>query len=210
MSEYTLYWNPNSSSLAVQAVLEEVGAAYELRLVDIAKGEHRSEAYRRINPNGLVPTLVLEDGTPVFESAAIVMYLADRYPEARLAPAPDAITRARYNQWLFYLADTLYPAYKRFYYPQRLSTDPADADKVRARAADDLLELWGIVDAELGDGPWLLGEQFSAADIYLMMFTLWQPDRVALLGRFPNVARTAMAVAERSAVRRALAQHGEG
>ena len=82
MATYTLFWHPRVSSLAPQAVLEEVSVDYDMRRIDVESREQKSEAYLRINPNGLLPALLLEDGSPIFESAGIVMYLADHYPEA--------------------------------------------------------------------------------------------------------------------------------
>ncbi len=95
---YQLYWYRTASSLAPMAVLEEVGVAYEAVEIDTAAGEHKAADYRQIHPLGLVPALRLPDGGTVFESAGIVMFLADRYPVTGLAPAPASDDRAFYNQ----------------------------------------------------------------------------------------------------------------
>ena len=127
---YRLYWCPGASSLAPMALLEEAAVDCEMIEVDAPAGEHRTAGYREIHPLELIPALRLPDGRTVFESAGIVMYLADRFPQAGLASDPASDQRALYNQWLFYLADTLYPTYNRFYWPQRFSTDPADAERM--------------------------------------------------------------------------------
>jgi glutathione S-transferase len=103
---YTLYYAVTSAAFAPCMVLEEVGADYELVEVDISKEKPRDPAFLKLNPNGWVPVLV--DGDMVLhESAAIVMYLCDRHPEAGLAPPPDSALRGLYYQWLLYLADTV-------------------------------------------------------------------------------------------------------
>lgn len=204
---YTLYWAPRTGSLAVQATLEEAGAPYRLERVDMAAGEHRSPAYLLINPNGLVPALVDGEGRAYFESAALVMLLADRHPEAGLAPAPDDPARGRYYQWLLYLADTIYPAYQRSFHGERFSAEPDDAARVREKARIDLLAQWRLVDDVLAASPCLLGERFGACDLYLLMLATWFEPVAELLEACPHVARCARAVAARPAVARALATH---
>ena len=130
---YQLYWHKTTSSLAPMAVLEEAGAAYEAVEIDVIAGEHKGAAFREIHPLGLMPALRLPDGRTVFESAGIAMFVADRHPEAGIAPDPASADRAFYNQWLFYLADTLFPTYGRYYRPARLSTDAGDNEPIKAR-----------------------------------------------------------------------------
>ncbi len=204
---YQLYWYKTASSLAPMAVLEETGAAYEAVEVDATVGEHKGAAYREIHPLGLIPALRLPDGRTVFESAGIVMFLADRHPEAGIAPDPASADRAFYNQWLFYLADTLYPTYGRYNWAVRFSTDPADAERIKARSAEILIDQWAVVERALDGRDWLVGDGCTAADIYMQMITTWDADRAAIRQRCPNVARVAEATAARPAVARALARH---
>jgi len=107
---YKLYWHPSSSSLAPMAVLEELGVPFDLHEVDFDSGENRTSSYLAIQPLGLVPAIVLEDGGTMFESAAIIQYLCDRHREPNLAPSFDEAQRPRYLQWLFFMADTIYPS----------------------------------------------------------------------------------------------------
>jgi glutathione S-transferase len=204
---YRLYWYRTASSLAPMATLEEVGAGYEAVEVNCAAGAHQDPAYRQIHPLGLVPALGLADGRTVFESAGIVMFLADRHPEAGLAPDPSTEERAFYNQWLFYLADTLYPTYNRLYWPQRFSTDPTDARRIGERCQQILMDQWGVVDRALTRRDWLVGTTFSAADIYLYMVSTWDQDPEDFRRRCPNVDRVARAVATRPGVARAISLH---
>jgi glutathione S-transferase len=204
---YLLYWYKAASSLAPMAVLEETGVAYEAVEVDAAADAHKDPAYREIHPLGLIPALRLPDGRTVFESAGIVMFLADRHPEAGIAPAPTSAERAFYNQWLFYLADTLYPSYNRYYWSTRFSTEAADGARIKARSAELLVDQWAVVERALLGRDWLVGESCSAADIYLQMITTWEAEPAAFRARCPNVARVAEATAARPGVARALSRH---
>ncbi len=204
---YVLYWHPFSSSLARMAVLEETAAAYEAVRVDIEAGENFSPAYMKIHPYGRVPALKLADGRAVFESAGLVMYLADQHPEAGLAPAPQAPERVAYYQWLLFMADSLYPSYNRFYRCERYAASPQAQAEVRDSAVRTRAEQWQVIEQALQDQAWLLGNRFSAADIYLMMLTTWDEDPDGLTRRCPNVMRVAGAAAERPATARALARH---
>ena len=116
---YTLYWSPGSSAMAPHGALEESGASYELKLVNTDAGAHRDPAYLKLNPNGKVPTLVVDGGFVMFESAAIAMFIADRHPEAKLAPAPGELARGHYYQWMTHLTNSMQSAMLRFYFPDR-------------------------------------------------------------------------------------------
>lgn len=204
---YQLYWYKAASSLAPMAVLEESGAAYEAVEIDAAVGEHKGAAYREIHPLGLIPALRLPDGRTVFESAGIVMFVADRHPEAGIAPEPVSADRAFYNQWLFYLADTLYPTYNRYYWAARFSTDPADSERIKARCTKLLVNQWEVVERALDGQDWLVGDGCTAADIYMQMITTWDANPTAFRKRCPNVTRVAEATAARPGVARALGRH---
>lgn len=115
---YRLYWHSSSSSLAPMAVLEELGVPFDLHEVDYDGGETRTPEYLQLQPLGLIPALQFEDGSSMFESAAIVQYLCDRHLEADLAPLPEDVQQPRYLQWLFFMADTIYPSYNRFYHTE--------------------------------------------------------------------------------------------
>jgi glutathione S-transferase len=204
---YVLYWNPFSGSLAPMAVLEEIGAHYEKILIDMDKGENRSTEYLKIHPLGFVPAIRLTDGRYAYESAGICMYLADRHPECGLAPPVDDPGRAIFNQWMLFLADTIYPAYGRVAHPERYSTDPSDASAIKAAAVSHRDAYWRIVEESLEDRSWLVDERCSVADIFVMMLSTWHEDKSEFAGAFPNVARVAASAAERSGVQRALRLH---
>lgn len=193
-----LYYAPDTAAYAVHAALEEAGAEYRLVRVDLGPPPaQRDPRYLALHPHGQVPTLVDGD-TVVFESAAIMMYLADRFPDASLAPPPGR--RAHFYQWLVYMSDTVQTAYKMHYYPHRYSVDAAHADAVRGKAEERLMDCWAVLDRALARGPYLLGERFSGCDLHLEMLTRWYRDPPALLSRFAHVARCARRVRERDSV----------
>ncbi|WP_162913170.1 glutathione S-transferase family protein [Rhodospirillaceae bacterium SYSU D60014] len=208
---YRLYWSPGSAAMAPHAVLEEIGAPYILERIDLSPGVPRSPDYLKLNPNGKVPTLVVDgvvdESQVIYESAAICMYLADRHPEARLAPAVDDPLRGAYYQWMAYLASTLQPAYLLYYYPERHTIDEAQTPAIQARATDELMIIWDRINQALAAGPYLLGERFSACDIYMQMLATWQDPVPQLYARCHNVKRCVGLVGARPAIHRMLVQH---
>ena len=201
---YKLYWSPETASLAPMAVLEEVGAEYEAIPVDYNGKQQKTAEYLALNPCGLIPAMTLPDGRTMFEAAAIVMHICDQYPAARLAPPPGDPDRPLFYQWMLYLADTPQPTFRRYYYPGRFAADEAD---VRRRGTDALLADFAIVEDRLAHNEWLLGEHFSACDIYLQMLTSWFEPPEALYARYPNIARVCAGVGARAACARAIEQH---
>ena len=198
---YKLYYAPRSAAVGVRALLETIGAPYELSEVDIYSDEPRDPEFLRINPNGWVPALVYEGGA-MYEAAAITIFLCDRHPQAGLAPAPEDPLRGAFLQWLVYMAGTLQPAYQMVYYPFRFAAREEDYASVRTRAATRLAEIWQILDDALIPGPWLLGNRFSACDVYLYMLSTWLSDEHTPISAFPNAARCVEMVAARPEVAR--------
>lgn len=162
MPRATLYWRPGSAAMAPHAALAEIGVDYEL--VEIDRETAQSDpAYRALNPLGVVPTLV--DGELVLtESAAILLYLADRHPDARLAPDD----RAQYYRWLVFLTNTLQMTMLRFFYPERYGDG-----EVGDVAAADAGRVFDLVDRELDGREWLAGDHRTGADLFLFMLTRW-------------------------------------
>jgi len=200
---YTLYWSHNSASIAAHYCLEEAGAKYDAVLVDMGKEQHKQADYLKINPAGKLPALKLPDGSVISECAAIALLIADRHPQSGLAPAIDDSARGAFLMWLFHLNNTLQPAMLRFYYPDRVTIDPAGIPGVQASAQAEIENLWVRVDAHLGQsGPFLLGQRFSAADPLCYMLSTWQDCCPGLYQRFPHVKRLAEAIRARPAIAR--------
>ncbi len=207
MSGYTLYGRPNAGSLAPQIVLEEIGAPYQL--VWVGRSPAEVEAFRRINPAGKVPALALTDGTPVSESAAILIYLSEAHPEAGLAPRAGTTGHARFLQWMVFLSSNVYEAVLRYYYAERYSTaGEAAAAAIKDQALLDLDRHLGLIHDQLS--PYVLGETRSAADTYLHMLASWYPgDLASMRVRLPKLARHAGMIRERAATRKAEDAHAE-
>ena len=169
---YTLYYSPGTASLVVHLALLEIGAPYRLELVDFEKKAQRSEAYLRLNPQGTVPTLLI-DGQPYAESVALLMMLSDRHPEARLAPAVGSAQRDEWYQWLVYLGTALGATYRFWFYPREFGAEEHTAavrDGLKAR----IEAVWERVNAHLAArGPHLQGAERSAADLLLLMYMRW-------------------------------------
>jgi glutathione S-transferase len=169
---YTLYYSPGSASMVVHLALLEIGAPYRLELVDFAAGAQRDSSYLKLNPHGVVPTLVI-DGKPCVESAALLMVLAERHPEARLAPAPGTATRDAWHQWIVYLSNALAATYRFWFYPSELGvTEYPPA--IREALQRKIERVWDRLDTHLAaGGPYLLGSEFSGADLLLAMLMRW-------------------------------------
>lgn len=160
-----LYWRPGTASMAPHAALAEIGVDYRLELIE--RDEAQADAkYRALNPLGVVPTLVdSEQGLVLTESAAILLYLGDRYPEAQLAPAD----RADYYRWLVFLTNTAQTAMLRWFYPERYGS----GDEIAAAAARDAGEAFDILDGALAGRTWLAADHRTGADLFLFMLTRW-------------------------------------
>ncbi len=162
----TLYYFPGNASLLPHMALREIGVPFELRLVDRSQDAQHSAEYLKLNPNGLIPVLV--DGNLVlFETAAITLYLADQHPNAGLAPPPGTPERAQFYKWMVHLTNTPQAEYRAWFYPWQHVADPAAADSVKQASGERLGRMFDVIANQLGDGPWLLGERFSAADLFL-------------------------------------------
>ena len=201
-----LYFYPGNANLAPHMLLEEIGADYELALVDRGHNAQKSAEYLALNPNGRIPTLV--DGDMVlFETAAICLYLVDKHPGSGLAPAVNSAQRAHFYKWLVYLTNTLQAELIIYFYPERLADDAAAIAQVKAHAEARIGGMLDLVEAELArhGGPWLLGERYSAVDPYLLMLSRWTRGMSNPARTRPCLGRLLEAAASRPAIQRAFA-----
>ena len=187
--------------MGVRVLLEEIGAPYELIGTTIDRTRPRPAEQLALNPNGWVPVLIWGERA-MYECAAITIFFCDRYPEASLAPAPDDDDRGRFLQTLVYFSSSVQNAFQLDYYPDRFADTPADEASAQRRGIRRLRETWNVIDDQIGDGKWILGDRFSAADIYLFMLTTWfKPSRGQPgVDEFANVKRIADAVMQRPSV----------
>jgi len=187
---YTLYYAPGAASLVVHWLLLEFDAPHELHLVDTKAGEQKRPEYLALNPNGVVPTLIVDD-QPMFEAAALVMTLADRHPQVALAPALDDPKRPHYNQWMFHLANAVQPLFRIWWYPHEVAGEPM-SEVAQAHVRPRIEAAWDRLDAQLGaHGPYLLGDHVSAADFYLTMLMRWSRSMPQPATTWPHLAALA-------------------
>lgn len=205
--EYILYGDRRSGSAAVEMALAEVGAPVELRQVALERDAQLEEAYRRINPMGRVPALVLPDGTVLTESLAILLTVADRHPEAGLLPSPGDSDRARVLRWMALAAGEIYPQVTRYDYPGRFSADPTHAPAIRARSVEMAREVWRIVEAHAAPAPFLLGGRCTVGDLYLAVLSRWMDGETWMPRHCPRIEALARAVADRPAAGAAWRRH---
>lgn len=196
-----LYYAAGTSAFRCRWMLEELGADHELVHLDLAKGEHKDQAYvDEVHPLGSVPALVDGDRT-LIESAAIVLYLADRDPERRFAPAIDDPARGHYYQWSFFAMTNLYTvvhaAYVRHFFGGAAASDDERAALARQLA---------ITDGLLREGPFLLGDRFTAADVLVGGLLVWADACGLLAGREPQAGYLARLRARPAFQRAAAAQ----
>ncbi len=184
---YTLYWSPGTASLCVHWMLIELGEPHELVKLDLDAGEHRKPEYLRLNPNGLVPTLIV-DGVPLHECAALLMLLAERHPQSGFAPPAGSPHRGTYASWMFYLSNTLQSAYRDWFYPDQ-PAGAAAVESVKASARRRIEACFDRIDRQIADGgPYLIGDRVGAADFFATMLMRWSRNMPKPATQWPATA----------------------
>jgi glutathione S-transferase len=203
-----LYYIPGAASLAVHAALEEVGAEYRLVRVFKQHGKIEPAELGRLNPHRRVPTMV-DDGLVMYESAACVMHLSDLHPQAGLAPPVGTHERALWYRWLTYLTNTVQAAFMVYFYPTRVTDDEGASATIARTTAASLAEMRDFLERELAaGGPYLLGERFTSADLYLCMLTRWGRRLDPKWWDQPMLGAHFWRVRERPALQRVWEQEG--
>ncbi len=194
---YTLYGDLCSGSATVELALAEIGARYQVQDLSLKAGAQRDDAYQAINPQRKLPTLLTPEGETLTESAAILLTLSERHPEAGLLPAPGSAARARALRWLLFVATELYPIVEIIDYPERFAADANAAPQTRDTARKIWRERWLIVEHNIAGEPWLLAEGFSLTDIYIAVVSRWGQQQDWRPTHVPKVERLTTAVATR-------------
>ena len=204
-----LHYYPGNASMAPHLLLEELGVGYELKLVDRTQQAHKSAGYLLLNPNGLIPVLV--DGDLVlYETAAICLHLLDTNPQARLAPAPGTAARAHFYKWLVWMTNSLQATLILYFYPERWADNAEAVAQVRSHAETKVGALLDQIDAELArhSGPYLLGESFSAVDLYALMLCRWTRGFGRPARSLPHIGPYLQRLLARPAVQRVFEREG--
>lgn len=213
---YTLHYAPDNASLIVRLVLEELGAPYRTALIDRARREHDGAAYRALNPAGLIPVLETADG-PIFETGAILLWLADRH--GRMAPAPADAQRGAFLKWLFFTSNTVHADLRQLFYPHKYADRAPEAQETHHEiTAARLIRSLGLMDRLGAGGPpgWLSAAAPSVLSYYIVALLRW----CALypmggtewfdIGDYPFLCALAETLEARPAVARAVAAEGLG
>jgi len=206
---FTLYGDLGSGAFSAEAALAEAGAPYTFELVSLEKGEQKQPAFLAINPSGKMPALRLAEGEVITESAAILLTLADHFPQARLLPPQASNDRALAYRWLAFMASEIYPIVEIVDYPERFMPPGGDAGALRKIARDRIRERILIIERMI-KGPFLLGSSFSILDIYAAMFTRWSLEPDWKLAHIPRLMALADAVSQRPAIAPVWQRHFNG
>jgi glutathione S-transferase len=196
---YTLYGDLGSGAFSAESALAEAGAPYTFELVSLEKGEQRQPHFLAINPSGKIPALRLPEGDIVTESAAILLTLADHFPQARLLPPGGSVARASAYRWLAFMAAEIYPIVEIVDYPERFTPEGGDTAGLRKIARGRIRERILIIERMI-EGPFLLSGGFSILDIYAAMFTRWSIGTEWREANIPKLNALAAAVSQRPAI----------
>ena len=200
------YYAPGSCALASHIALEEAGARYEPVLIDFASSQQTSPDYLAINPKGRVPALVTERGI-ITETPAILAYIAQAYPGSGLAPVADPFAFALVQAFNSYLCSTVHVAHAHGRRAARWADDPAAQAAMRQKVPQTMGECFALIEKGMPEGPWVQGESYTICDPYLFTISRWLKGDGVDIANFPRVAAHARRMAERPAVRKALAAY---
>ena len=167
----TLYYSPGACSMASHIGLEEAGAVYVEKPTLLAKGEHKTEAYLKINPRAKVPALSV-DGRIITENTAILTYLARQFPQANLLPA-DLVGEAHCIGAMTWLSTIVHPSYQRYTRPERFAEGEAAQARVKDMGYKSHWASLQEIDSLLEGKHWMMGKQYTVVDPYALVFYSW-------------------------------------
>jgi glutathione S-transferase len=203
----TLYYATNTCALASHIALEEAGAAFETRWVDFGAAEQTKPEYLKINPKGRVPALVAEHGV-LTETPAILAYIAQRYPEAGVAPLDDPFAFAELQAFMSYLCATVHVAHAHRARGYRWADDPAAFEAMKKKVPQSVGACFALIEEGMLRGPWVMGDAYTIADPYLFTIARWMEVDSVDPTAFPRVLDHRDRMAARPAVQRALKTEG--
>lgn len=197
-----LYYAPGACSQAPHIILHEAGLPHDSAKVDIrAKKLADGSDYLKINPKGAVPALELDDGQVLTENAVILQYIADKAGAFELLPQPGDLQRYRVLEWVNYVATELHKSFGPLF-------NPASSDEAKQSARDLIGKKFDFVEQQIGDQPYLMGDQFTLPDAYLFVILGWTETMGIGLDRWPRLAALRKRVAGRESAREVLEFEG--
>ena len=201
----TFYYAKSSAAYAPHILLEDIGADYNAVRIDFMTGEQRSQAYLAVNPKGRLPSLVTEKGV-LTETPAILVYLAQRFPEQDLAPS-DPFEFAIAQAFNSYMASTVHVAHAHKHRGARWADDPAAHEAMRAKVKENMTEYAQMIESHYFKGPYVLGDKFSFCDPYIALVTRWFKDDEVDLDPFAKIRAHDALMRERPSMQRVLVLH---
>jgi GST-like protein len=175
---FTLFGALGSGSVPVEAAMTLIGLPYQIVEAPTWEGAAQQAKVAGVNPLRQIPALATPDGETITESAAILIWLADRYPQAGLAPAPDSPLRAQYLRWMVFVPAAIYSLFWVRDDPSRLAgPDPEAQARIKAATADRIADCWGMMESQLTPGRHLLGDDLTVLDLYVAVVSRWGPRR---------------------------------
>jgi len=200
-----LFYSPGSCALASHIALAEAGADYTAVRVDFGSDEQRRPDYLAINPKGRVPALVTGQGV-LTETPAILVYVAQTFPDARLAPLNDPFAFAKVQAFNNYLCATVHVAHAHRMRGYRWADDPAAIAEMKRKAPQTVGECFALIEQQMLAGPWVMGETYTICDPYLFTLSQWLEADGVDLDRIPKVGDHRRRMSERPGVKKAIAQ----
>ena len=198
-----LFYSKGSCALASRIALEEAGADYELVKVDLAAGEQRSQEYLKINPKGRVPALVTDKGI-LTETPAILIYVAEAFPAAKLAMLDDPFEFARLQAFNSYIASTVHVNHAHGRRGARWANEPSSFEDMKAKVPETMMAAMRLIELDFFEGPWVMGEQYTVADAYLFTMEGWLKGDGVEIDDLPIIKDHCERMSARPAVQRAL------
>ena len=205
---YKLYNVKGWGSMGVQFLLEELEIPYTS--IWMTPEQVRTPEFRQRSPLGFIPALGIEDGRTLFETAGIITFLVTTHSDKSLSPRPGSNDFGEFLSWLQLMNSNLYKAMNMAFHGEFYAMTPEHNAFIVDKATERCGELWDLLDRRLATGgPWLMGKTYSALDIYAFVAACWgRPNEMAVLEKFPNVAKLAMGVRSRPKLKTALKAHG--
>lgn len=186
---FTIYGAAGSGSVPVEAAMTLIGLDYRVIEAVTWEGEAERDKVAIVNPMRQIPALVLPSGETITESAAILIWLADAYPQARLGPMLDDPRRAQFLRWMSFIPASIYSMFWVRDEPSRLAGDDAAAQaELKQRTLERIADCWRVMDSQITPGRFLLGEELSVLDLYVAVASRWTPRRARFAAEAPRMA----------------------
>ena len=201
------YYAPLSCALATHIVLEHIGADYEAEKLNLRENDQNTPDYLAINPKGRVPALVTDQGI-LTETPALLLYLAQTFPGAKLAPLDDAFALAQMQSINSWFCSTVHVHHAHGARGRRWSDDLDAQQSMKAKVAENMTGAAVLIEKEILRGPWVMGEQFTVADAYLFTMTSWMVGDGVDMEQFPKLADHFRRMLALPAVKKIAPLHG--